>query len=141
MAKKTREELAEIEFAALASAIMEMESIYNDADAPDTGAHVMEAFAAGAAVGDVPGEETAPAPEPAPEKPKRARSSRKKAMVPNVVIQNQAGDSITYEAVVKKVNAAVEISDIRSLDIYVKAVEGKAYYVVNGEAAGAVDLF
>lgn len=41
----------------------------------------------------------------------------------------------------EKVQAAVTIKDVTSLDIYVKAVEGKAYYVVNSEAAGAVDLF
>ena len=45
------------------------------------------------------------------------------------------------EAVVEKVQAAVTIKDVASLDIYVKAEEGKAYYVINGEATGAVDLF
>lgn len=70
-----------------------------------------------------------------------ARKPRKKAVVPNFVIQNNAEDSITYAAVVEKVQAAIAIQDVTSLDIYVKAEEGKAYYVVNGEAAGAVDLF
>ena len=69
------------------------------------------------------------------------RKPRKKAVVPNFVIQNNAEDSITYAAVVEKVQAAIAIQDVTSLDIYVKAEEGKAYYVVNGEAAGAVDLF
>ena len=41
----------------------------------------------------------------------------------------------------EKVQAAITIQDVTSLDIYVKAEEGKAYYVVNGEAAGTVDLF
>lgn len=57
------------------------------------------------------------------------------------MIQNNAEDSITYAAVVEKVQAAIAIQDVTSLNIYVKAEEGKAYYVVNGEAAGAVDLF
>ena len=70
-----------------------------------------------------------------------ARKPRKKAVVPNFVIQNNAEDGITYSAVVEKVQAAITIQDVTSLDIYVKAEEGKAYYVVNGEAAGAVDLF
>ena len=70
-----------------------------------------------------------------------ARKPRKKAVVPNFVIQNNAEDGITYAAVVEKVQAAITIQDVTSLDIYVKAEEGKAYYVVNGEAAGAVDLF
>lgn len=76
------------------------------------------------------------------EKPARKpRAPRKKAVVPNFVIQNSADDGITYASVVEKVQAAVTIQDVKSLDIYVKAEEGKAYYVVNGEAAGAVDLF
>ena len=69
------------------------------------------------------------------------RKPRKKAVVPNFVIQNNAEDGITYAAVVEKVQAAITIQDVTTLDIYVKAEEGKAYYVVNGEAAGAVDLF
>ena len=69
------------------------------------------------------------------------RKPRKKAVDPNFVIQNNAEDGITYAAVVEKVQAAITIQDVTSLDIYVKAEEGKAYYVVNGEAAGAVDLF
>ena len=72
---------------------------------------------------------------------KTVRKPRKKAVVPNFVIQNNAEDGITYAAIVEKVQAAITIQDVTSLDIYVKAEEGKAYYVVNGEAAGAVDLF
>lgn len=44
-------------------------------------------------------------------------------------------------SVVEKVQAAITIQDVTSLDIYVKAEEGKAYYVVNDEAAGVVNLF
>ena len=62
-------------------------------------------------------------------------------VIPNFVIQNNAEASVTYASVVEKVQAAITIQDVTSLDIYVKAEEGKAYYVVNGEAAGAVDLF
>ena len=82
-------------------------------------------------------QKTAPAEKPA----RKPRAPRKKKVVPNFVIQNNAEDSITYASVVEKVQAAVTIQDVTSLDIYVKAEEGKAYYVVNGEAAGAVDLF
>ena len=82
-------------------------------------------------------EATAPAEKPA----RKPRAPRKKAVVPNFVIQNNAEDSITYASVVEKVQAAITIQDVTSLDIYVKAEEGKAYYVVNGEAAGAVNLF
>ena len=82
----------------------------------------------------------APAEAPA-KKTRKPRAPRKKKVVPNFVIQNNAEDSITYASVVEKVQAAITIQDVTSLDIYVKAEEGKAYYVVNGEAAGAVDLF
>ena len=82
-------------------------------------------------------ETAAPAEKPA----RKPRAPRKKAVVPNFVIQNSAEEGITYASVVEKVQAAVTIQDVTSLDIYVKAEEGKAYYVVNGEAAGAVDLF
>ena len=86
--------------------------------------------------------ETVVAPAEAPaKKTRKPRAPRKKKVVPNFVIQNNAEDSITYASVVEKVQAAVTIQDVSSLDIYVKAEEGKAYYVVNGEAAGAVDLF
>ena len=69
------------------------------------------------------------------------RRPRKKKVVPNFVIQNSAEDGVTYEAIVEKVKAAIQAADVTSLDIYIKAEEGKAYYVVNGEAAGSVDLF
>ena len=87
--------------------------------------------------------EAAPAAEKVKEAVKKTvtRKPRKKAVVPSFVIQNSAEDGITYEDVVAKVQAAITVADVTSLDIYVKAEEGKAYYVVNGEAAGAVDLF
>ena len=85
--------------------------------------------------------EAAEAAAPAEKPARKPRAPRKKAVVPNFVIQNSADDGITYASVVEKVQAAVTIKDVTSLDIYVKAEEGKAYYVVNGEAAGVVDLF
>lgn len=86
---------------------------------------------------EVAADAAAPAEKPA----RKPRAPRKKAVVPNFVIQNSADEGITYASVVEKVQAAVTIKGVTSLDIYVKAEEGKAYYVVNGEAAGAVDLF
>ena len=146
MAKKTREELAEIEYRALEEAMREMQAL-QEAEEPS----------------GIPGAEAAPA-EPALEKPKRTRKPRakkeaasegeaaaekpkrtrkpgKKAVVPNFVIQNTADNGITYDAVVQKVQDAVAVQEITSLEIYIKAEEGRAYYVVNGEAAGAVELF
>ena len=37
-------------------------------------------------------------------------------------------------------DAGRKLSDIATLDIYVKPQEGKAYYVVNKEVEGSVDL-
>ena len=86
-------------------------------------------------------EVTAEAAVPAEKPARKPRAPRKKAVVPNFVIQNSADDGITYASVVEKVQAAVTIKDVTSLDIYVKAEEGKAYYAVNGESAGAIDPF
>ena len=49
----------------------------------------------------------------------------------------------TVEANVKAdwKNAGRKLTEITSLDIYVKPQEGKAYYVVNKEVEGKVDLF
>lgn len=69
-----------------------------------------------------------------------ATRTRKKKVVPNFVIQSSADQSITYDAVIEKVKAAFD-GEVTSVDIYVKAEEGKAYYVINGDVTGAVDLF
>ena len=65
---------------------------------------------------------------------------RKKKVVPNFVIQSSSDQSITYDAVIEKVKAAFD-GEVTSVDIYVKPEEGKAYYVINGDVTGAVDLF
>ena len=69
-----------------------------------------------------------------------AAKPRKKKVVPNFVIQSSADQSITYDAVIEKVKAAFD-GEVTSADIYVKAEEGKAYYVINVDVTGAVDLF
>ena len=146
MAKKTREELAEIEYRALEEAMREMQAL-QEAEEP-SGIPGAEAAPAEPAL-DKPKrtrkplakKETASEGEAAAEKPKRTRKPGKKAVVPNFVIQNTADNGITYDAVVQKVQDAVAVQEITSLEIYIKAEEGRAYYVVNGEAAGAVELF
>ena len=180
MAKKTREELAEIEYRALEEAMREMQAL-QEAEEPSGIPRAEAATAEPAAepapekpkrtrkprvkkeaaaessesdavaekpkrtrkprVKKEPVSESETAAEPAPEKPKRTRKPVKKAVVPNFVIQNTADNGITYDAVVQKVQDAVAVQEITSLEIYVKAEEGRAYYVVNGEAAGAVELF
>lgn len=68
------------------------------------------------------------------------KRTRRKKVVPNVVIQSSDDQSVTYDAVLEKVKAAFD-GEVTSLDIYVKAEEGKAYYVINGDVTGDVDLF
>lgn len=68
------------------------------------------------------------------------KRTRRKKVVPNVVIQSSTDQSITYDAVLEKVKAAFD-GEVTSLDIYVKAEEGKAYYVINGDVTGDIDLF
>lgn len=55
----------------------------------------------------------------------------------------QEADLSALEAIVKKdwKDAGKKLADIESLDIYVKPQEGKAYYVVNREVEGKIDLF
>ena len=55
----------------------------------------------------------------------------------------QEFDLGAVEANVKKnwKDAGHKLTEIADLDIYVKPQEGKAYYVVNKEVEGKVDLF
>lgn len=52
-------------------------------------------------------------------------------------------DLAALEAIVKKdwKDAGKKMADMESLDIYVKPQEGKAYYVVNHDVEGVIDLF
>lgn len=55
----------------------------------------------------------------------------------------QEADLSAVEANVKQAwkDAGKKVTDIATLDIYVKPQEGKAYYVVNKDVEGAIDLF
>ncbi|MBE5998179.1 MAG: DUF6465 family protein [Eubacteriales bacterium] len=68
------------------------------------------------------------------------KRTRRKKIVPNFVIQSAADQSVTYDAVIEKVKAAFD-GEVTSMDIYVKAEEGKAYYVINSDVTGDIDLF
>lgn len=68
------------------------------------------------------------------------KTAARKRVKPNFVIQNSADQSVTYDDILKKVKAAYT-DEIKSVDIYVKAEEGKAYYVINGDVTGDVNLF
>ena len=88
----------------------------------------------------------APAKKAAAKKPAAKKAPAKKAAPAKIVepkkfiIQNSADQSISYTDIVKKVNKAYK-ETIKSLEIYVKSEENKAYYVVNGDVTGSVDLY
>lgn len=72
---------------------------------------------------------------------KAAKAAPAKIVEPKkFIIQNQADQSISYTDIVKKVNKAYK-ENIKSLEIYVKSSENKAYYVINGDVTGSVDLY
>ena len=52
-------------------------------------------------------------------------------------------DLSAVEANVKQIwkDAGKKMTDLASLNIYVKPQEAKAYYVINDEVEGAIDLF
>ncbi len=56
-------------------------------------------------------------------------------------IELQFGDkAVTEEQLVSAAKKAYGKKDIKSLDIYVKPEEGRAYYVVNSEVNGSFEL-
>ena len=59
----------------------------------------------------------------------------------NAKIELQYGDkAITDDQLISKAKKAYGGKDIKSLDIYVKPEESKAYYVVNGAVTGSLEL-
>ena len=59
----------------------------------------------------------------------------------NTKIELQFGEkAVTDDTLVAAAKKAYGKKDIKNLDIYVKPEEGKAYYVVNGEITGDIDL-
>ncbi len=88
-----------------------------------------------------PAAKKAAAKKPAAKKAAAKKAAPKKIVEPKkFIIQNNADQGISYTDIVKKVNKAFK-DNIKTLDIYVKAEEGKAYYVINGNVTGSVDLF
>ncbi|MBO4578686.1 MAG: hypothetical protein J5715_00900 [Clostridiales bacterium] len=69
-----------------------------------------------------------------------AKKVAKKTVAPKKFVIQAAGSEVSYDAVVKKVNKAYK-ENIKTLEIYVKPEENKAYYFINGKDDGSVDLF
>lgn len=78
----------------------------------------------------------------APAKAAKATKSAEKAE--NVFVQFQ-GREFVVEEIIKAAKEAYSAdghkeSDVKSLRLYIKPEENKAYYVINEKAAGSVDL-
>lgn len=92
------------------------------------------------------GKDEAKAVKKTASKKSTAKKADKPELKPDVYIEYQ-GQQATEAAVVEKVKAAFvasghRASSIKSLQIYIKPEEYKAYYVINdGKYTGAVDLF
>ncbi len=95
--------------------------------------------------------ETAPAEEkktvkkPAAKKAAAAKTETKKALKKDEVFVQFAGEEFVVEEVMEKAKAAYvaeghRISAIKSVRLYIKPEERKAYYVINDKAAGSIDL-
>ncbi|MDY5576592.1 MAG: DUF6465 family protein [Lachnospiraceae bacterium] len=71
-----------------------------------------------------------------------AKTVAPKAPEANVVLQFTFGEYITDEIVekCKKAYEAENTAKIKSIDVYVKPSDKKAYYVVNDKVAGSVEL-
>ena len=83
----------------------------------------------------------------APAAEKKAPAKKAAAAKAETVITLEFGDyTAVMSTIEEKVKAqivaeGVKASSIKSLSIYLKPFENKAYYVVNGDVTGSVDLF
>ncbi len=74
------------------------------------------------------------------------KTAPKKAAAPVEVVHLQfGGNEWTMSELVERAKAAYaaeggDVSAVKELQLYVKPEEQKAYYVMNGDAAGSIDL-
>ncbi len=89
--------------------------------------------------------EKAPAKKTTARKTTTKRATKKKEVQPEVYIQFSGNESvvdvITKKAKDQFIAEGHKEEDIKSLKIYLKPEDNAAYYVVNEENAGKVDLF
>jgi hypothetical protein len=80
-----------------------------------------------------------------PVKAKRAPAKKKCVLHPEVYIQFEGQETLVKEVTQKAkdlfVSEGHKEEDIKSLKLYLKPEEGAAYYVINEENAGKVELF
>ncbi len=82
------------------------------------------------------------AKKPAAKKPAAAA---KKDVVKSAFIQDNYGNSKTFDDVVAQATANFKETHkrvaVKKIEVYIKAVENKVYYVVNGTEQGEMNLF
>jgi len=83
--------------------------------------------------------------KPAAKKASTAKTETKTAPKKDEVFVQFAGEEFVVEEVMEKAKAAYvaeghRISAIKSVRLYIKPEERKAYYVINDKAAGSIDL-
>jgi septal ring-binding cell division protein DamX len=68
-------------------------------------------------------------------------AAAKKDVAPSVELQFNSGYNVKLDDVVASVKAACgKATGIKTFNIYVNQGEGKAFYVINGDITGSVDL-
>lgn len=86
----------------------------------------------------------AAAKKPAAKKPAAKKAPAKKVEAKKTVYVEISGNQFAAKSVVdncvKAYKAANKGATVKSVDVYINADENKAYYVVNGEPAGFIEL-
>lgn len=90
-------------------------------------------------------EKKAPAKKTTAKKATAKKSAAKKVEKKDEVFVQFAGEEFAVEEVMEKAKAAYvaeghRASAIKSVRLYIKPEERKAYYVINDKAAGSIDL-
>ena len=89
--------------------------------------------------------EKKPAKKAVAKKTTAAKAEAKKVEKKDEVFVQFAGEEFVVEEVMEKAKAAYvaeghRVSAIKSVRLYIKPEERKAYYVINDKAAGSIDL-
>jgi len=76
----------------------------------------------------------------AAKKPAAKKAAAKKVVEAKKFVIQAAGQEADKKTIEKKIAKAYD-GTIKTLEVYVKPEEGKAYYFINGKDDGSVDLF
>lgn len=78
-------------------------------------------------------------------KPAEKKTTTKKEVVKAAFIQDNYGNSKTFDDITKAAMDDFKANNkkvaITKVDVYIKAIENKVYYVINDSVQGDIDLF